>query len=180
MIIGGVNLTVDESIIAIRMNWRIQLEILELDTFTPELSGRKPPEDLSQWGMPPEDPPPKYKRPKMDYWSHSIVKWLIQSASPFWNTIRTGGTVHMATSAYVSGRIWQATGGRVIKWAAMQSLKQMVVRPAVGTAGVLGAYFGAVAILGHDMYAMLENHPTKTKWLGQGLDLGGGAGGFGA
>lgn len=169
MIIGGISLAVDDSIISIRMNWRIQLEIVELETFTPQSTRDEPASSGS--GRPP--------KVKGGYWSHSIVKWLIQRASPFFNTIRTGGTVGMAMSAYVAGKIWQATGGRVVKVIAKQTLRQMVIRPALGGAGLLASYFGAVALLGHDMYVLMENEAEKTKWLGQGLDLGGGAGGFG-
>jgi len=170
MIIGGVSLLVDDSIIAIRMNWRIQLEIVELETFTPEFTRDKPASSGSG----------RLPKQKGEYWSHTIVKWLIQRASPFFNTIRTGGTVSMAMSAYVSGKIWQATGGRVAKFVTKQTLRQMVLRPALGGAGIVASYFAAVAVLGHDMYVLMENEAEKTKWLGEGLDLGGGAGGFGA
>lgn len=170
MIVGGISLDIDDSIISIRMNWRIQLEIVQLETFTPH-STRDEPASSGSGRLPKE---------KGGYWSHSIVKWLIQRASPFFNTIRTGGTVTMAMSAYVAGKLWQATGGRVVKVIAKQTLRQMVIRPALGGAGLVASYFAAVAVLGHDMYVLMENEAEKTKWLGQGLDLGGGAGGLGS
>lgn len=171
MIVGGVSLDIDDSIIAIRMKWRIQLEAADLLTdFSKDQDQR---EAIAPSGSRPT-------KQKGTYWSKSIVKWLIQRASPFWNTIRTQGSVMLAVSAWVAGRVWQATGGKVVKFVAKQTLRQMVIRPAVGAAGITAAYFAVVAVLAHDVYVMLEDHPQKTKWLGEGLDLGGGAGGFGA
>ncbi|HIA04078.1 MAG TPA: hypothetical protein EYN66_19635 [Myxococcales bacterium] len=175
MIIGGISLYVDD-IISIRMNWRIQLERTDvIEAFTPHST-----DDYGVKREVADSGTPDYSKPKGEYWSKTIVKWLIQRVSPFWNTFRTTGDVMLGVSAYVGAKVWQATGGRVATFIAKQSLRQMVLRPALGGAGLVAAYFAAVAVLGHDVYVMLENHPAKTKWLGEGLDLGGGAGGFGA
>lgn len=176
MIIGGISLDEDDSIVSIRMNWRIQLEIVEtLEAFTPQST-----RDSDRERAIAPSGSGRLPKAKGEYWSHSIAKWLIQRASPFWNTIRSGGTFTMGMSAYIAGKVYQATLGRVVKFVAKQSLRQMVIRPALGGASLTAAYFVGVGILAHDIYVLLENKAAKTKWLGEGLDMGGGAGGFGA
>ena len=111
------------------------------------------------------------------YWSHDIAEWLIQQASPFWNTIRKGGTTGDAVAAYVGSRIWRASGGKVTKFVAKQGVKQMVVGTTVGRAGILGAYFATAAVVSHDIYVMLDNNLGAQKFFSGGVQIGGG--GFG-
>lgn len=118
------------------------------------------------------------KKPKGRYWSKDIYEWLAQRASPFWNTIRTGGSWASAGVAYIGARFWNATGGKVVKFVAKQSLRQMVLRPALGIGGGLAVYFAAVAVIGHDIYVALDESMETQKFLGEGVKIGGG--GFGA
>jgi len=176
MIVGGIS-GVQDDIISIRMNWAIQIAISENSPALPpnrhtvsareEAWGRKiaPSGSGSKKGM------------KGRYWSHDIAEWVAQQASPFWNTIRKGGDAGDAAAAYVGSRIWRATGGKVTKFVAKQSLKQMVLRPAVGTAGALGAYFATAAVVSHDIYVMLDNNLDAQKFFSGGIQIGGG--GFG-
>jgi len=178
MIIGGVSGVVDDDIISIRMNWAIQIEI---SANTPALPPNRQTTSARQeaWGrkIAPSDSG-STKGMKGRYWSHDIAEWLAQQASPFWNTLRKGGSAGDAGAAYIGARLWQATGGRVVKFAAKQSLKQMALRPAAGMAGVTLAYFAAVSVVAHDVYVMLDNSPDGQKFFSEGVKIGGG--GFGA
>jgi len=126
------------------MNWAIQIEI---SANTPALPPNRQTTSARQeaWGrkIAPSDSG-STKGMKGRYWSHDIAEWLAQQASPFWNTLRKGGSAGDAGAAYIGARLWQATGGRVVKFAAKQSLKQMALRPAAGMAGVTLAYFATV------------------------------------
>lgn len=182
MIIGGVSGSIDisDDIIRIRMNWAIQIELSENSGVRPpnrqtassreEAYGRKVAPSTRKARKP-------SGRAKGRYWSKEIAEWLAQQASPFWNTIRTGGTTAQAGAAYIGARLWRATGGKVVKFVAKQSLKQAVMRPAVGIGGGLALYFAAVAVVGHDIYVALDESVETQKFFNEGVKIGGG--GFG-
>lgn len=178
MIIGGVSGVVDDDIISIRMNWAISIARSELLPDSPPIRQGASAREAA-WGrkIAPSGSGSK-KGMKGRYWSHDIAEWLAQQASPFWNTLRTGGSAGEAAVAYIGARMWQATGGRVVKFVAKQSLRQMVLRPALGGAGVTVAYFAAVSVVAHDIYVALDNDLSSQKFFAEGVKIGGG--GFGA
>jgi len=180
MIIGGVNGTAEDDIISIRMNWAIQVEVSEILADSPPnrqtvasreaAYSRKVAPSTSKARKP-------RKRGKGRYWSVQIAEWLAQQASPFWNTLRKGGSFAEAGAAYIGARIWQATGGKVVKFVAKQTLKQAVMRPALAIGGGLAVYFAAVAVVTHDIYVALDESVETQKFFGEGVKIGGG--GFG-
>jgi len=164
MIVGGIQIRDCEDIICVRMNWMIQIEV------SSNLPVSPPNRSVASSGS------GKLKASGR-YWSADIVDWLKQRAAPFWNTISAGGTYAEAAVAYMGARLWNATGGRVVKFVAKQTLRQMVLRPAMGIGGGLAVYFAAVTVVAHDIYVALDENVETQKFLGEGVKIGGG--GFG-